>query len=318
LSQVCGVGENGENAVRKTRRQMPKTDKAISNRLRLWIIPGSIAVVLLFIMNLFVLKLEHVPSHDMKLSFNRGDVVLLNKLFKNFHHYDVLAFNYYEDDITDTMPIVLVQRCIALPGDTFEIEDGFVYINNKGNKYIAQLQHNYLVRARQELDSVFLKKYNLNEGGIISDGWDYSFSMNLSTADSLKKDSLVKKVQRNIEKSGFRDDRIFPADSNYKWNRHNYGKLYIPKKKDTLQIDKSNIVLYKKLISVYENNSLEIKGDSITINGIPTTKYVVKENYYFVMGDNRDNAMDSRYWGFLPERFIIGKVITRLKKGKPE
>jgi signal peptidase I len=297
---------------------MPRTDKAISHRLRHWIIPGSLAVFILFLLNLFVLKLEHVPSHDMKLSYNRGDLVLLNKLFKNYKHYDVLAFNYYEDDITDTMAIVLVQRCIGLPGDTIELENGFVYVNNKENKFIPELQHNYHIRARKELDSVFMKKYGLTEGGLISDELDYSFSMNLSTADSLKKDSLVKKMERTIEKSGYRDDRIFPLDSNYKWNKHNYGRLYIPKKKDTLSIDKFNISLYKKLISAYENNSLEIKGDTILVNGVPTKKYIVKQNYYFVMGDNRDNALDSRYWGFLPERFIIGKVITRLKKGKPD
>jgi signal peptidase I len=297
---------------------MPRTDKAISNRLRYWIIPGSIAVVLLFLINTFVLKLEHVPSHDMKLTYDRGDLLLLNKLFKNYKHYDVLAFNYYEDDITDTLAIVLVQRCIGLPGDTVELEDGFVYVNNKENKFIPDLQHNYHVRARKELDSVFMMEHGLTEGGIISDDLDYSFSMNLSAADSLKKDSLIKVVERKIEKSGYRDGRIFPLDSNYKWNRHNYGRIYIPKKHDTLSVNKGNISLYKRLISAYESNSLEVKGDSIYINGALADRYVVKQNYYFVMGDNRDNAMDSRYWGFLPERFIIGKVITRLKKGKPD
>lgn len=297
---------------------MPRTDKAISHRLIHWIVPGFIAVFLLFLINLFVLKLEHVPSHDMKQSYDRGDLVLLNKLFKNYKHYDVLAFNYYEDEITDTMPIVLIQRCIGLPGDTVEMENGFVYVNNKENKFIAELQHNYHVKAIKELDSAFFKRYKLSEGGIISDELDYSFSMNLSTADSLKKDTLIKVVERSIEKFGFRDDRIFPPDSNYKWNKHNYGLIYIPKKGDTLRVDKNNISLYKKLIAIYENNSLDIKGDSILINDKPDTNYVVKQNYYFVLGDNRDNAMDSRYWGFLPEQFIIGKVITRLKKGKPE
>jgi signal peptidase I len=293
-------------------------DKSISQRLIHWIIPGAIAVALLFLINTFVLKLEHVPSHDMKLTYDRGDLLLLNKLFRNYKHYDVLAFNYYEDDITDTMAIVLVQRCIGLPGDTIELDNGFVYVNNKENKFMHELQHNYHVRARKELDSAFFKKYDLTEGGIISDELDYSFSMNLSTADSLKKDSLVKVVERKIEKSGFRDDRTFPLDSNYKWNRYNYGLLYIPKKRDTLNINKSNISLYKRLISAYENNLLQMNGDSIYINGILSDKYVVKQNYYFVLGDNRDNALDSRYWGFLPEKFIIGKVITRLKKGRRE
>jgi signal peptidase I len=88
----------------------------------------------------------------------------------------------------------------------------------------------------------------------------------------------------------------------------NFGKLYIPKKNDTLSLDTTSIRLYSKLIETYEKNKLEIRDDSIFINDELTKKYMVRQDYYFVMGDNRDNAIDSRRWGFLPGSYIKGKV----------
>src|SRR5688572_30393059 len=121
---------------------MSKIDRKGPRRLINWILPGFFAVFIIFLINTFFLQLVHVPSHDMKQSYHRGDLILLNKFFPNYKKYDVIAFNYYEDDITDTMPIVLIQRCIALPGDTLELDNGFIYVNNAEDKYISELQFN--------------------------------------------------------------------------------------------------------------------------------------------------------------------------------
>ncbi|MDH3004119.1 MAG: signal peptidase I, partial [Flavobacteriia bacterium] len=101
--------------------------------------------------------------------------------------------------------------------------------------------------------------------------------------------------------------KIFP--SKYKWNRDFYGPIQVPKKGTIIYLTKKNISLYKEIISLYEKNSLIEKNNVFYINGIKSYKYKIKQNYYFVLGDNRHNSLDSRYWGFLPEDHIVGKPI---------
>lgn len=295
---------------------MLRIDKALSQKIIPWLAPVIIAVFLLFVINKSFLQLITVPSGDMQQSYSQGDLLLINKFSFSFKKNDILAFEFYEDDNASTKPLIFVQRCVALPGDTLEMDNGFVFVNNREDKFIKELKHNYHLKSKISPDTSFLIQYNLDEGGPVSDEFDYSFSLTQSQADSLRKDSIITELSKSIEKSNLHDQLIFPNDSNYKWNKHNFGKIYIPKKDDVIKLDTLNISLYKKVISVYENNKLEIKGDSILINGQLTKAYTIKQNYYFVLGDNRDNAVDSRYFGFLPEEFIRGKVMCKIRSRK--
>jgi signal peptidase I len=313
---VYGVTAPGINAANKKQWQMLRIDKAFSQKIIPWLAPAIIAVFVLFIINKAFFQLVQVPSDDMKRLYHSGDLILLNKFSSQFKKNDILAFNYFIEDSTINKPPVFIQRCVALPGDTLELDNGFVFVNNTEDHFTHELQHNYHVKAKKLLDVAFFLKYDLDEGGLTSDEMDYSFSLTQGQADSLRKDSLIVEVTRFIEKSNLHDQQIFPNDSNYKWNKHNYGKIYIPKKDDVVKLDTLNISLYKKIISVYENNKLEIKGDSIFINGNLSNTYTIKQDYYFVLGDNRDNAIDSRYWGFLPQKNIIGKVICKIRSKK--
>jgi len=101
---------------------------------------------------------------------------------------------------------------------------------------------------------------------------------------------------------------IFPFDTAYKWNRDNFGPLYIPKKGVPIKLNKKNIVLYERLIRTYEENDLSVKNGDIFINGEVVNSYTPKMDYYWMMGDNRHNSADSRYWGFVPEDHIVGKA----------
>ena len=225
---------------------------------------------------------------------------------------DIVVFNYPMDD---EFPVdhrtYFVKRCVAVAGDSFRIMDGQVYINNQLIDNDEELQYNYHMKSDKVLDSSFIEQYDLREGGRISDNNDYSFTLTKSLADTLKSKTYISIIERNNEKKEMWDEFVFPFNSHYKWNVDNYGSLRIPAKGDTVVLDTMNLCLFERIISVYENNKFELKGDSIFINNTCTNKYVIKQNYYFMMGDNRHNSQDSRHWGFVPEDHIIGKA-TRI------
>lgn len=253
---------------------------------------------------------------DMQHTYYRGDALLIKKFNNTLSTNDIVYIEFPAKDSTQPTTYFF-QRLIGLPGDSIELIDKVIYINGMPITDTITVKHNFHVKSVKAMDSLSLIKHGLTEGAAISEKNDYSFSLTNYFADSLKHLADIELIELEMEKPGSSDLSCFPYSINYKWNMDNYGALYIPKKDDVLQLDTVNIVFYKKLIKDHEKNSLEIKGDSIYINNELTKTYTVKGNYYFTMGDNRDNANDSRKWGFLPENFIVGKSIRVIKQTKP-
>ena len=129
------------------------------------------------------------------------------------------------------------------------------------------------------------------------------------TQEALEKAQAAPFVKQVIKEPGEFGGEVFPLDTAYRWTRADFGPLWIPRKGETLQLTVQNYPLYERAIRTYEGNELSLKDGIIYLNGKPATEYTFKMNYYMMLGDNRDNSADSRYWGFVPEDLIIGTPI---------
>ncbi len=244
----------------------------------------------------------------------RNDIVVFNQpadtlLDMNDFHPDR---NYYKPIDKKTN---LVKRCVAIAGDSLEIRDGFVYINGEKNKLPdrARLQFSYLVQPKtNQFNAKFLKeRYDITDGfGIINNQNTYYFSAISDEAlAKFKNHPNVASITPNKKIKGERDPNIFPHDPDYNWNVDFFGPLYIPEKGKTIAINLDVLPLYKRVITEYEGNQLEVRGNQILINGKVSQTYTFKQNYYWMMGDNRHNSIDARAWGFVPFNHVFGKPV---------
>lgn len=282
--------------------------------MKFWLGSGLAALLIAALLNLFFIRFVHVPADDMRPGLKAGDLLLMNKC-GTIKRDDIIAFYDPSNSMPERKGELFVQRCVALPGDYLKLEEGVLWVNDKKNENHIPLQFNYHIKTdHYDLDSILKKTTGVTEGGKISDEFDYSYSLTEASADSLLRNPKITLLERKVEKKDVRDDQIFPQSAHYNWNKYYMAPLLVPARGSTLLLDSVNIHLYEKLITVYEGNALERSGDSIKINGKATIRYTVKQDYYFVMGDNRDNAIDSRYWGFLPQALVAGKLWMIVKR----
>ena len=221
-----------------------------------------------------------------------------------------------------------VKRCVGIPGDQLEIKNGVLFVNGKKTVYPdrTRLQHLYKVDVKKGQNfsratlTRLVNNYKIKELGRINDS---SYVMNL-TDDKL----AVVKALKNVKEIS-----LYPAGKGqmffgYKpeWDINNYGPIYIPKKGDVVKLNKDTYPFYKKIIETYDghdsqhklrNHQVSLKGDTVYIDGKPTESYTVQQDYYWMMGDNRSESEDSRYWGFVPFDHVVGKpVFIFFSKGK--
>jgi len=200
-----------------------------------------------------------------------------------------------------------VKRCVGIPGDSLEIRDGYVYINGKKNVLPdrARLQFLYDVNTGGNALSpnIIRNRYHAREWGRLPDG-NYVLNLSAEDAGRLKNNPTVKSLKRRVSKKGVKE--IVFANNG---NRDNFGPIYIPEKGKTVALNTNTLPLYKQIIVEYEKNKLEVKDDQIFINGVLVSNYMFQQDYYWMMGDNRHNSEDSRYWGYVPFDHVVGKPV---------
>jgi len=245
-------------------------------------------------------------------SIKRNDVVVFNVpgiAENNFEEYNRDKWIDYPIDLKTNY----IKRCVAVPGDVLEVRDTQVYINGEIGENPEKMQFSYLITSTSPINSRVMKKHDIADYGTINSSTNEVLSYahtTPETAAALEKLPFISSVKKATKNQSEAEMNIFPNASLFPWNGDFFGPLTVPKEGMTIDINEESLATYAKVIRLFDHNdpeSVVIDNNQLTINGQVVTQYTFNQDYYFMMGDNRHNSLDSRYWGFVPADHVVGK-----------
>ncbi len=276
-----------------------------------YLFPLFAGFIVFIAIKLFFLDIFVVRSSAMQPTLKRGSWFFVKKS-PSYERNDIVIVSLPLSN-ADTAQVKnqILKRLVGMPGDTVSFIRSRIYVNGKLIPENENFLHNYIAKIEKQADSVVFTEKNISERYLVDDSCVYLLTLTDDQYKGLQAEKKIYSLMPNSEDSALVDEDVFPRSPEVKWNKDHFGPLYIPKAGDTLKLDATNIRYFQRIIAVFEGNVVDVQKGKIYINEEEKKTYTVKQNYYFATGDNLDNSIDSRHWGFIPGNKLKGKLLIK-------